>query len=259
MKHVCAALSFALLVQGSLALAQDQNSLKKEIASLKEQIGVMQEDVTKIRQDVDVIMRIFQKTAQSRDPQAPVSLESDKSSEADFYLGKPDAPLTIMAFIDYQCGFCAQFFESVFPDLKRDFIDSGKLKFIFRDFPLPMHNMAQSGALHANCAREQGKYMQMHDALYKDAEQLSDGAFEAIYADLPGLDQKKLKLCLKSEAQIEKIKADLEEGDRLGVSATPSFFLTKTAPAGEKMEGFLVRGSQPYQIFKDALNGLLQP
>ena len=83
-------------------------------------------------------------------------------------LGKPDAPLTLVEFSDYQCPFCRRFFEQTLPALKSKYIDAGQLRYVFRDFPLDqIHPQARQAAESVHCAAEQGKYWEMHDLLFQ--------------------------------------------------------------------------------------------
>lgn len=84
------------------------------------------------------------------------------------FLGKDNAPVTVVEFTDFQCSFCQSAFTSVFPQLKKDYIETGKVKYVVRDFPLPFHANAQKAAEAANCAGDQGKYWQMHDKLFEE-------------------------------------------------------------------------------------------
>lgn len=82
-------------------------------------------------------------------------------------LGKEGAPVTVVEFTDYQCPFCVRAFSDTYPQLRKDYIDTGKVKYVIRDFPLPFHSNAQKAAETANCAQDQGKYWQMHDKLFE--------------------------------------------------------------------------------------------
>src|SRR5206468_10780677 len=88
-------------------------------------------------------------------------------------LGRADAPVTLVEFSDFQCPFCGRFFATTLPALKQDYIDTGKLRYVFRDFPLDqLHPNARNAAAAAHCAGEQGKYWEMHDTLYRNQRTL---------------------------------------------------------------------------------------
>lgn len=113
-------------------------------------------------------------------------------------LGRPDAPLTLVEIASYQCAFCKRHFESVFPKIKTEYIDTGKLRYVFRDLPLRSEPDAPNAARAAHCAGEQSRYWDMHGELFKHPEDLSieklKGRAQAI-----GLDTGKFSQCLDSE------------------------------------------------------------
>ena len=98
-------------------------------------------------------------------PAGPV-IDMKALADDDPVLGDPNAKVTIIAFEDFQCPFCERFDTQTFPQLKSQYIDTGKAKFIFRDFPLSFHQNADNAANTAECANEQGKFWQMHDKLF---------------------------------------------------------------------------------------------
>lgn len=89
------------------------------------------------------------------------------SMDDDPVLGNANAPITIIEFSDYECPFCKRFYDQTFGQIKKDYIDTGKVKFIYRDYPLSFHPGAEPAAQAANCAGEQGKYWEMHDKIFQ--------------------------------------------------------------------------------------------
>ena len=179
-------------------------------------------------------------------PQAPQYI--DVSEDDDPVLGDPDAPITIIEFSDYQCPFCERFFQQTLPSIKSDYIDDGKAKLVYRDFPLPFHPNADDAAVAANCAGEQGKYFEMHDKLFEAQAAwsgLQDPNAEFTgYAKGLGLDEKKFTNCLADPKVKAEIQADATDGAQAGVSGTPSFFVN----------GRLLVGAQPYAAFKAVID-----
>jgi protein-disulfide isomerase len=153
--------------------------------------------------------------------------------------GNPNAPITIVQFADYQCYYC----NKVQPTIDRVLTEyDGKVRLVYKDFPLPAHSRAQAGALAAHCAGEQGKYWEMNASLMANQSALGDGDLQG-YAQAAGVDMPKYNACLASGKWEPIIAASAAEGQRAGVSATPTFFV----------DGTLISGAQGYERFKSVI------
>ncbi|NML65311.1 DsbA family protein [Hymenobacter sp. RP-2-7] len=143
--------------------------------------------------------------------------------------GPADAPLQLVEYGDYQCSYCGE----AYPAIKAAQQALGdKLAFVFRNFPLPdVHPQAQGAALAAEAAAQQGKFWEMHNALYEHQNQLDDQHLEG-FAQRLGLDVERFKRDMQSQAAADKVEADFESGIRSGVNGTPSFFVN-----GQKFDG----------------------
>ena len=170
-------------------------------------------------------------------------------------MGNKDAKVIVYEFSDFQCPFCARFFQQTLPQLEQNYIDTGKILFVYKDFPLTqIHPGAVPGAAYANCAGEQGKWREMHDAIFNNQAVLQQGTtgLDGLATQL-GLDIDKLRACVSSEATLKEIEADLQEGINNGVTGTPSFFI------GSPEKGFVnVVGAQPYEVISAAIEQQLQ-
>jgi len=175
-------------------------------------------------------------------PSGPV----DVSLDDDPVLGDKDAPITIVEFSDYECPFCGRYFTQTYPQLKKDYVDSGKVKIVFRDYPLPFHQSAQKAGEASECADDQGKFWEMHDKLFNNQQALGVSDLKK-YAGELGLDQKKFDECLDSGKHASEIQSDMNDGSSYGVSGTPSFFVN----------GNLLVGAQPYSEFKRLIDAEL--
>jgi protein-disulfide isomerase len=142
------------------------------------------------------------------------------------------------------------------PQIERDYIKTGKLKYVFRDFPLEsIHKDAFKAAEAAECAGEQGKFWEMHTRLFENQRALSD---LSPHAKAIGIDTAKFQQCLESGKSAAKIRKDLADGQKAGVTGTPSFFLGVTQRNDPKVKVLrTLKGAQPYTSFKDAIDGLL--
>lgn len=172
--------------------------------------------------------------------------------------GSETAELTIVEFSDYQCPFCARHFRETLPQIERHYIKTGKVKYVFRNFPIePIHPLAFKAAEAANCAGEQGKYWEMHDRLFANQKALSPPDLSR-HAKVVGLDMSRFQPCLDSGSEAAKIRADIQDGIALGVKSTPTFLLAHTGrnhPEGGGIRG--LRGAVPYETFKKAIDDLL--
>jgi protein-disulfide isomerase len=175
---------------------------------------------------------------------------------AGYALGRADAPLTMVEFTDLQCPFCRHFVLTSFDEIKKNWIDTGKLRYITRDFPIvDIHAQALPAARAARCAGEQGKFWEMRIALMRNANLLSP-AYIAATADDLKLDTKAFATCSVSPRFDAEIQADVQEGTRLNVAGTPTFVMGRTA--GGTVEGPVVVGALPYAQFDARLRQLLE-
>lgn len=165
-------------------------------------------------------------------------------------LGSPDAPVTIVEFIDYECPYCQGYARETFPRLKANYIDTGKVRYVARDFPLPQHGRARSAAIAAACAGEQGHFWQMHDGLLTDGGQLTDDDFDRL-ATRFGLDMPKFDVCSADPHQGARLDEQFLSARALGVSGTPSFLVG--ASHGDVAQGRLLDGDEDYAAFEKVL------
>ena len=179
-------------------------------------------------------------------PTTPPVVKVDVSISDDASLGDANAPVTIIEFSDYECPFCFRHAKQTFPLIKEDFIDTGKVRYVFRDFPLSNHPNAQKAAEAAECAGEQGKYWEMHDILFDNQKVLKIENYKIWAAEL-ALDQTAFDGCLDSGSMESEVRQDMEDGQAIGISGTPVIFIN----------GRAISGAQPYPVFKFAINAAL--
>ena len=162
-------------------------------------------------------------------------------------LGDKNAPLTMVEYIDFQCTFCKRFDETTFAEIRRNLIDTGKLRYISRNYPLEFHPFAMKAAVAAGCAAEQGQFWRMREELVTNADNLAPAAILG-YASHVGLNEEKFKTCFESRKYDEPIRASIREGGNAGVQGTPSFVIGKSTPDG--VTGSLMVGALPYSAFE---------
>ncbi len=140
-------------------------------------------------------------------------------------IGNENAYVTLVEFSDYQCPACVSFHNQIMGELKSKYIDTGKVKFVFRDFPLQeIHTFALKSAQASRCAREQGKYWEYNEILFKNSPKLDDGSLKQ-YAKNLSLDEANFTQCLDSGKYEEAVNSDFNDGVRFGVKGTPTTFM----------------------------------
>jgi protein-disulfide isomerase len=199
-------------------------------------------------------------------PQAPVGDTGTVtvSVDDDPVLGDKNAKVTLIDFSDYECPFCKRHFEQTLPELIKKYIDTGKVKMVYRDLPLPFHDpMATTEAIAANCARDQGDdstYYKYHDEIFKRTTSNGNGLTKenlyTIASDL-GLNADTFKSCLDSEKYKEEVQKDLADATKAGATGTPTFFIGKSSRNGQISATKLV-GAQPFAQFEALIDKALQ-
>jgi protein-disulfide isomerase len=168
-------------------------------------------------------------------------------------LGSKEAPLTIVEFTDYQCPFCQRFHTTSFADLKKNYIDTGKVRFYSRDLPLDFHPNAMRAAQAARCANEQGQFWTLRDVMGANPNKLDLDSLVADATDLK-MDVSAFRACVESEKYKNAVQTDVLEAMKIGASGTPTFVVGKSTPDG--VDGELVVGAQPYPVFDQKLKEL---
>jgi protein-disulfide isomerase len=165
--------------------------------------------------------------------------------------GAAKAPVTVYEMSDFQCTYCRAFASETFPQLEKDYIKPGKVRWVFINFPLTsVHPHASAAAQLALCAAKQRRFWRIHDLLfqYQDtwAPLKEAGPFFVSLADSAGLSKKTLLTCLQSPEAIEEVQADAEGAARSGAASTPTFYI----------EGGLLEGAVPVKVFQQVLDSV---
>ncbi len=166
-------------------------------------------------------------------------------------LGDPNAAVTIVEFSDYQCPFCRRHAQQTLPLLEENYIDTGRVQYVFKDFPIAsLHPLAYRQHEASLCVIDKAGtegYWQAHDLFFAKTESFAADDLETLdaiilsefeQAGLPDISE-----CLQSSQYAEAVRADLNEGQSLGVNGTPAFFIN----------GFPISGAQPYELFEEAI------
>ena len=172
------------------------------------------------------------------------------------YLGDPAAPITLVEFGDYQCFFCNKFFHTTEPDIISNYVETGKVKIIFKDFTI-IGSDSVTAAHAAHCADDQGQFWDYHDILYNNWTGENNGwaSSENLhrFAQNVGLDINEFSECMKSEIHKPLIAASIEDAKTLGLRGTPGFFVI-----GVDNQIIKIPGAQPYSVFESIFDSELE-
>ncbi len=182
--------------------------------------------------------------------QAPPSSDPvDVSIDDDAMKGDVKAPVTIIEFSDYECPFCKRYFDNTLPQIMEKYVDTGKVNYVFRDFPLGFHAKAKPAANAAECIREQGgdaMYFDYHDVLFSNQEEIGVENLKE-YASAFDIDQGQFNTCLDEGKYDDEVAKDTADGSKYGVRGTPAFFVN----------GIVLSGAQPFSAFEAAIEEAL--
>ena len=171
--------------------------------------------------------------------------------------GRTDAPITLLEYSDFTCGYCGKFFRETWPRLLAKYIETGKVRFVYRDYPRSDQGVGVEAAVAARCAGAQGRYWPMHDRLFSERGRLDSGSFKN-YAKEIGLDQTAFAKCFGEREYLEAIFRDRQEANRWGFHGTPGFILMRTIGGPtEKEPAVAIPGAVPFEDFAEEIDRML--
>ena len=236
------------LAQSQTGSQSELEALKGDLEKIKAELGVIREDLKLIRQHI----------SQGRpQPTQPGSAVVSVTIAGNLIMGKKDAPVTMIEFSDYQCPFCKRFFETTLSTLKAEYIETGKVRYVFRDFPLDqIHPHARKAAEAAHCAGDQGKFWEMHDLLFQNQQALQIESLKT-HARSLRLNGAAFDACLDRGKYAAEVQKDFDDGVAVGVRGTPSFFVGKTR-SDDTIQGVFLSGALPLPVFRQAIDNALR-
>ena len=171
-------------------------------------------------------------------------------SKSDHILGNEKAKVTIVEYSDFQCPFCRIFWQDTFSKIKSQYIDTGKVRLIYRHFPLDIHPMSEPSAQASECAGEQGKFWEFHDKIFQEQAKLGQGTIQFTKqnikkwtSQIAGVDTAKFNSCLDTAKYASRVSQDVEYANSINVTGTPTFFIN----------GNRLVGAQPFAAFQSAI------
>jgi protein-disulfide isomerase len=252
-------LSSALLLASLMSLPAFAASTKDEVIALKEEVQELRSGQDAIQNELAEIKKMIASGNQPSAPKQPEFEPREISIAGAPFKGNADAQVTLIEYSDYQCPYCKRHLLSVWPQIKEQYLDTGKLKFVMREFPLTsIHPRAVAASMAALCAKNQGKYWDMHDILFENQRALSDDDIKS-YSETIGLDVDAFVACMDSAETRPQVQKDLEEGQSMGIRGTPSFALGLTKPddTDTVTVSTLVRGARGFDAFAEQIDALL--
>jgi protein-disulfide isomerase len=235
----------AILASSPVAVAQvsreEFEALKGEIETLKRQLQ-------------EVIRALRSRGVAAPEAFRPLTVSVDGGA----VYGKTDAKVTIVEFSDYQCPFCARYSNETFPQIAREYVQTGQVKYVFHDFPIAsIHPQAFKAHEAVHCAGEQAKRGEMHERVFANQQAMTEADLNG-HAQALGLDAARFQKCLASGVYAATIRKGLEEGQKSGVTGTPTFFLGLTEENSPTVKAVRrIVGAHPYSAFKAAIDDLL--
>jgi protein-disulfide isomerase len=222
-------------------------------AAAQQNDGITRQQADDILKELRQIRQLLEKQGT---PQAPVP-EPPKTAKVNLegvpMLGSKDAALTIVEFTDYQCPFCQRFHVTTFKDLKKNYIDTGKVRFYSRDLPLDFHANAMRAAMAARCSVEQNKFWELRESMSANPDKLD---LENIigFASALKMDVNALRKCITDEKHKAAVQSDVMEAMRIGATGTPAFVIGKSTPQG--VDGELMLGAMPIASFEEKMKAV---
>ncbi len=189
------------------------------------------------------------------DTAEPEPVGDPADADDDDVMGDEDATVTVIEFTDYQCPFCSRHFEQTVPQIIKNYVETGKAKYVVRDFPLSFHGNAHLASEATECAGEEGKFWEMHNKIFQTQGEWSNlgdpkAKFKE-YAKAMGLGSS-FNSCLDNGDMAAEVDKDLADGSASGVSGTPGFWIV--SDSGDSKN---ISGAYPYATFQAAIDAML--
>jgi protein-disulfide isomerase len=251
------------LISGLAVHAADKK--QDDIAALKKQIEALAAGQAAIQKQLEEIRTLLKERPAAVAAAAPAPTGPPPGPAPGVLVAAASAPakgpanarVTIVEFSDYQCPFCARFHTATLPQIQKEYIETGKVRHVFRNMPLEaIHPQAFKAHEAALCANDQGKYWEMHDQLFANQRALQPQQLIG-HAKTVGLDPAAFQTCLDSGKHAALIRADLDEAERLGLNGTPAFLIGVNGPDGKVKNVRFVSGARPFADFKAAIEAAL--
>lgn len=232
---------------------QNQSSIQKQLDELK----AGQERLSRQVQEIKTLLEQLAETPTNEPakPSAPNVVSANVHGEP--FRGTNSARVAIIEYSDFDCSFCGRYARNVFPRIESDYIQSGKIKYFFRDLPEPVDTNAWFKARAARCAGDQGKFWQMHDLLFTH-QPVAPLEVIALTQTL-GVDMGEFNRCISSEKYLQNIQRSAAGAKRMGLYGTPAFLIGTLSEDGDFLRvNRVLIGAETYESIKSALDEVIK-
>jgi len=215
-------------------LRRDNQALRKELNELKTEVSGLKQNIDQYKKPITDAKKMLNN--------APS-------------IGDKEAEVVVIEFTDFQCPYCKKHEMKTFTQLKESYMDTGKIQYVVKDFPLSFHGQAKPAAIAANCAGEQQSYWPMRHKIFENQRNLGQEQFKS-FAEQLQLDQQVFSQCLENLQQAEKVEQNIAYADQIGISSTPSFVIARKK--NDRLENIkIIAGAQSYKNFSRVLDAML--
>jgi protein-disulfide isomerase len=254
----CAVAALLLLVALSSPRLAAGGGQGEDLRRRMDALEAGQKEILKQLQEMKTLLQQSRPPTPAQQPPPPPALPSQPVSLAGAASrGSASAKLTIVEFSDFQCPFCGRYARETFEQINKEYVATGKVRYLFRQYPIEkLHPNAFKAAIAAECAQQQGRFWEMHDRLFANQQALSD--VELLNsAKAVGMNSTAFQTCVTQPGVTGKIRLDLDEGARAGITGTPTFFMGVVQKDGKLKVLRKVPGAAPFATFKSAIDTLL--
>jgi protein-disulfide isomerase len=240
---------------GLAGIQQSKNKSDEDIAALKKQVQALEEGQQQILQELRELKKLLE--ARPIPPAVGPSPVATLNVRGEPFKGEPGARIAIVEYSDFECPYCGKYSREIYPQIIERYVKTGKVRYYFRDLPLPIHPNALPAALAARCAGDQGKFWEMHDSLFADQAALSPKDFVDRAAAL-GLDQVRFADCFTRAKYGDAIRRIAAGARQMGIDGTPAFAIGAIRADGEVITVSQVAlGADSFDEFKAILDEVL--
>lgn len=233
------------------------------VPSVQEQLDQLREGQQQLMQEVQELKAMLAERESPRrrgsfpvKPPPPETIRLNVYEE--LFRGSTNARVAIVEYSDFDCSHCAKFATEIYPQLERDYLKSGRIRYYFHDLPAPKSPESQLKARVARCASEQGKFWEMHDELYAAQSRLPAEQEPSVLAKALHLDLEKFNLCISSTRYVEVLERVTAEAALMGIPGTPAFLIGTVSEDGNFFQNFKLQlGAEKYEDLKAPLEAVL--
>ncbi|HEX6398603.1 MAG TPA: thioredoxin domain-containing protein [Steroidobacteraceae bacterium] len=224
------------------------------------QLKEMREDISRLQQQSEAVKSLDARLTALESAARAAPAKTARGPEVKFDgatpRGSASAKVAVVEFTDFECPYCARHFHEVFPKVKEAFIDTGRIRYYARNYPLDFHAGAKPAAIAAFCAGKiSGKYWEMHERLFSRKGTLSEELYRQTAQSI-GIDPESFTKCLAETSSAQHVDADAQYASSVGVSGTPKFFIGRIQ-GNRIVDTIEVSGARSFEVFKSAIDSRL--